>query len=130
MQVPLSLSQSFRARSRKISQKSHPFDGRTLAQPDIQPNIITNHMIFSENVQKLMPSNTKYFTVVRNPYNQMLSSFNYFHHLDFFKKYELGTDGLSAFLSNTENFYKNKDKRKDSIKFLTRQNTKLLHHTV
>ena len=72
-------------------------------------------MVFSENVQKLMPADTKYFTVVRNPYNQMLSAFNYFHHLDFFKKYELGIHGLSAFLNDTENFNKSKDKRKDSI---------------
>ena len=62
-----------------------------------------------------MPSNTKYFTVVRNPYNQMLSSFNYFHHLDFFKKYKLGAEGLSDFLNDTQGFYKSRDKRKDSI---------------
>ena len=61
-----------------------------------------------------MPSNTKYFTVVRNPYNQMLSSFNYFHHLDFFKKYKLGAEGLSDFLNDTQGFYKSRDKRKDS----------------
>ena len=72
-------------------------------------------MVFSENVQKLMPADTKYFTVVRNPYNQMLSAFNYFHHLNFFKKYELGINGLTAFLNDPETFNKSKDKRKDSI---------------
>ena len=97
-----------------------PFSMATIAQASIQPNMITNHMVFSPDVRKLMPVDSRYVTgrakgrntqslstllkpllkVVRDPYSQLLSSFNYFHFFDFFKDLPMGVNGLKQFLSD------------------------------
>jgi len=75
-----------------------PFSLATIAQASIQPNMITNHMVYSPDVRKLMPTNSRFVTVVRDPYSQLLSSFNYFHFFDFFKDLPMGVNGLKQFL--------------------------------
>ena len=44
--------------------------------------------------------------VLRDPYHQMLSSFNYFHNLDFLAKLPMDAPGLKEFFNDTRPFYK------------------------
>lgn len=65
-------------------------------------NIICHHMRFSfTEVEKVMPSDTFYFTILRNPVTLMESSFAYFKKSSSFSK---ATD-IEDFLNNTTKFY-------------------------
>ncbi|XP_072266203.1 galactose-3-O-sulfotransferase 2-like [Pyxicephalus adspersus] len=65
-------------------------------------NIMCHHMRFMlPEVQKVMPYDTFYFTVLRNPIYQMESSFSYFKNQEPFAK----AANLEDFLNNTSKYY-------------------------
>ncbi|XP_072266202.1 galactose-3-O-sulfotransferase 2-like [Pyxicephalus adspersus] len=79
-------------------------------------NIMCHHMrfMFSE-VQKVMPSDTFYFTVLRNPISLMESSFSYYKSMGAFAK---ATD-LENFVNNTSIYYNAKMAGSHAKNFMT-----------
>ena len=59
------------------------FQRNMLQQPfkrSIIPDILTNHVRYSEEIEQTIP-NAKLITIVRDPTEQFISTFEYFHHL-------------------------------------------------
>ncbi|XP_069583995.1 galactose-3-O-sulfotransferase 2-like [Ranitomeya imitator] len=70
-------------------------------------NIMCHHMHFKfTEVEKVMPEDTFYFTILRNPISQMESSFSYYKGYGDFKK----AKNLEDFLNNSKIFYTNTDR--------------------
>ena len=46
----------------------------------INPDILTNHVRYSSEIEDTLP-NAKMVTIVRDPVEQFISSFEFFHHL-------------------------------------------------
>ncbi|XP_069624212.1 galactose-3-O-sulfotransferase 2-like [Ranitomeya imitator] len=66
-------------------------------------NIMCHHMRFRfTEVEKVMPEDTFYFTILRNPVSQMESSFSYYKQYEPFKS----AKNLEDFLNNSKIFYK------------------------
>ncbi|XP_030072787.1 galactose-3-O-sulfotransferase 2 [Microcaecilia unicolor] len=73
--------------------------------PDIwqKYNMMCNHLMFNLiEVQKVMPNNTFYFSILRNPVSLLESSYTYFKILPFFVKSET----LDQFLASPDSYYK------------------------
>ncbi|XP_063296994.1 galactose-3-O-sulfotransferase 2-like [Pelobates fuscus] len=65
-------------------------------------HIMCHHMRFQlTEVEKVMPSDTFYFTILRNPVSQMESYFSYYNSQSTF----LGAKSLEDFFSNTSKYY-------------------------
>ena len=59
------------------------FNRNLLQKPldrDIYPDILTNHVRYSSDIEKTFPT-AKKITIVRDPVGQFVSEFEYFHHL-------------------------------------------------
>ncbi|KAM4771182.1 galactose-3-O-sulfotransferase 2-like [Rhinophrynus dorsalis] len=84
---------------------------------NISFHIMCHHMRFLlTEVEKVMPSNTFYFTILRNPVSQMESSFSYYKALDIFAE----VTSLEAFLNNTSKYYRKSSKTSNHAKnFMT-----------
>ncbi|KAM4040790.1 galactose-3-O-sulfotransferase 2-like [Anomaloglossus baeobatrachus] len=66
-------------------------------------NIMCHHLRFDyTEIKKVMPEDTFYFTILRNPISQMESSFSYFKDFTAFKN----ATNLDDFLQNSKIFYK------------------------
>lgn len=74
------------------------------------PNIITNHMRFNKTeVQRLMPNDTKYITILREPVSMFESLFSYYNqYCQSFKRVSNGS--LEAFLKNPRYYYRADEK--------------------
>ncbi|XP_029472975.1 galactose-3-O-sulfotransferase 2-like isoform X2 [Rhinatrema bivittatum] len=72
-------------------------------------NILCNHMRFSyPEVQKVMPNNTFYFSILRSPVSLLESSFTYYkYNVEAFHK----AKDLNEFLASPWNYYKPNDSR-------------------
>uniref|UniRef100_UPI0037E6F9C2 galactose-3-O-sulfotransferase 3 n=1 Tax=Semicossyphus pulcher TaxID=241346 RepID=UPI0037E6F9C2 len=79
----------------------------------IPPNIITNHMRFNKlELQRLMPNNTIYITILREPGSMFESLFSYYNqYCQSFKRVPNGS--LEAFLEEPWRYYRPDEK--DSI---------------
>ncbi|KAM4040919.1 galactose-3-O-sulfotransferase 2-like isoform 2-T3 [Anomaloglossus baeobatrachus] len=78
-------------------------------------NIMCHHMRFKiTEVEKVMPEDTFYFTILRNPISQMESSFSYNKDFGPFRK----AKNLEDFLKNPKLFYKNADEHVNFAKNL------------
>lgn len=73
-----------------------PFSSSMLYQPEIKPDILTNHIRFSPDVAELMPDAQK-ITILRNPISQFRSIFEYFHHIGVFSSLPRGEKGMNEF---------------------------------
>ncbi|XP_053537578.1 galactose-3-O-sulfotransferase 3 isoform X2 [Ictalurus punctatus] len=73
------------------------------------PNIVTNHMRFSySELQRIMPNNTIYITILREPGTMFESQFTYFNqHCEAFKRVPNGS--LAAFLEKPQAYYRPKE---------------------
>lgn len=78
-----------------------------LYQPDLQPRIITSHIRYSPQVAQVMLPNAKKVTIVRDPYYQFISTFDYFHHIGVFSGLPHGTEGLNLFFEKPYEYFKN-----------------------
>ncbi|XP_047451564.1 galactose-3-O-sulfotransferase 3 [Mugil cephalus] len=76
----------------------------------LPPNIVTNHMRFNKpELQHLMPNDTIYFTILREPGSMFESLFTYYNqYCQTFKKVPNGS--LEAFLEEPMRYYKTDDK--------------------
>ncbi|XP_060558306.1 galactosylceramide sulfotransferase-like [Ruditapes philippinarum] len=66
-------------------------------------NILTEHAVYNHTVMtKLMPKDTKYITIIREPFSHFKSTFNYFNvaNISFVKE----TDKVSGYLQNLEKY--------------------------
>ena len=50
----------------------------SVLQTDFRPDILTNHVDWSPEILKVMP-NSKQITIVRDPIQQFISAFEYYH---------------------------------------------------
>ena len=50
----------------------------SVLQTDFRPDILTNHVDWSPEILKVMP-NSKQITIVRDPIEQFISAFEYYH---------------------------------------------------
>nr|XP_046237472.1 galactose-3-O-sulfotransferase 3 [Scatophagus argus] len=76
----------------------------------LPPNIITSHMRFNKaELQRLMPNDTMYITILREPSSMFESLFTYFHqYSQSFKR--VPNDSLEAFLADPWRYYRPKEK--------------------
>ncbi|XP_061117367.1 galactosylceramide sulfotransferase [Conger conger] len=75
-------------------------------RPGMCFNIICNHMRFDEaEVAKLLPADTAYITILRDPAELFESSFHYFGRLAPFTWKIAGEDKLSEFLQDPARYY-------------------------
>ncbi|XP_063296995.1 galactose-3-O-sulfotransferase 2-like [Pelobates fuscus] len=66
-------------------------------------HIMCHHMRFQlSEVENVMPNDTFYFTILRNPVTQMESSFSYNKNQEVFQK----SESLEDFLNNTSKYYR------------------------
>lgn len=88
----------------------HTFTAHYVHPHTLPPNIITNHMRFNKaELQRLMPQNTVYMTILREPSTMFESSFTYYyHHCQSFKRVRDGT--LETFLEDPWRYYQPKEK--------------------
>ncbi|CAH1786167.1 unnamed protein product, partial [Owenia fusiformis] len=64
----------------------------SFVKPSIKPfNVMCNHLRYHRSVHSVMPADTKYITIIRNPDSQFISSFNYFNFPDCFKQHGIKT---------------------------------------
>ncbi|XP_039626696.1 galactosylceramide sulfotransferase isoform X1 [Polypterus senegalus] len=83
-------------------QRSHVKD----YQPGMCFNIICNHMRFNEEeVRKLLPADTIYFTIIRDPADLFESSFHYFGRIIPFTWKISADDKLAEFLRDPWHYY-------------------------
>ncbi|KAM4040646.1 galactose-3-O-sulfotransferase 2-like [Anomaloglossus baeobatrachus] len=69
-------------------------------------NIMCHHMRFKiTEVEKVMPEDTFYFTILRNPISRMESTFSYDNNYEPFKK----SKNLEDFLNNSSTYYNDTD---------------------
>lgn len=77
----------------------------------LQFNALVEHSVYNRTVlSELMPKDTNYITIIREPFSQFKSTFNYFNvaNITFVKE----TDQLSGYLQNLEKyeaFYKSRE---------------------
>ena len=50
----------------------------SVLQTEFRPDILTNHVDWSSEILKVMP-NSKQITIVRDPIQQFISAFEYYH---------------------------------------------------
>ncbi|XP_033839697.1 galactose-3-O-sulfotransferase 3 [Periophthalmus magnuspinnatus] len=76
----------------------------------LPPNIITNHMRFNKaELQRLMPTNTTYITIMREPSSMFESLFVYYsQYCQSFKR--VANVSLEAFLDNPWRYYRAEEK--------------------
>ena len=75
-------------------------------QQDIRPDILTNHVRYSEKIDTMMPK-AKFLTIVRDPVEQFISSFYYYHKTSsVFKSLPRTEQGLLQFLENPQFYQK------------------------
>uniref|UniRef100_A0A3Q3WHN7 Uncharacterized protein n=1 Tax=Mola mola TaxID=94237 RepID=A0A3Q3WHN7_MOLML len=76
----------------------------------LPPNIITNHMRFNKaELQRLMPADTVYITILREPSTMFESSFTYYHHYcPAFQRVANGS--LETFLAEPWRYYQPNEK--------------------
>ena len=75
-------------------------------QQDIRPDILTNHVRYSEKIDTMMPK-AKFLTIVRDPVEQFISSFYYYHKTSsVFKLLPRTEEGLLQFLENPQFYQK------------------------
>lgn len=76
----------------------------------IPPNIVTSHLRFGHSeLQRIMPNNTIYITILREPGAMFESLFSYYNlYCDTFKRVPNGS--LEAFLDNPWAYYRPKEK--------------------
>nr|XP_054603456.1 galactose-3-O-sulfotransferase 3 isoform X2 [Nothobranchius furzeri] len=72
----------------------------------LPPNMITSHMRFNKTaLQRLMPNNTIYITILREPASMFESLFTYYsHHCESFRRVPNGS--LEAFLADPLRYYR------------------------
>ena len=76
-----------------------------LLQPsDHEVNLLCHHMRFNEEqIAAVMPKNTKYITILREPGELFASTFDYMHWVTpSFKDVAQTTEGLEKWLNNVE----------------------------
>ncbi|XP_036379043.1 galactose-3-O-sulfotransferase 3-like isoform X2 [Megalops cyprinoides] len=83
-----------------------PFSGRFVHPHTLPPNIITSHMRFNlSQLRRLMPPDTLYVTILREPAAMFESLFTYYsQHCGSFQRVPNGS--LEAFLSNPWQYYR------------------------
>ena len=81
-----------------------------MSQSHHQPNILTNHIRFSSGVIETMAPDTKFVTIVRDPYFQFISAFEYFHQIDVLNSLPRGKEGMKEFFSKPWEYYNNHTK--------------------
>lgn len=88
----------------------HTFSAHFVHPHTLPPNIITNHMRFNKaELQRLMPKNTIYITIMRDPSTMFESSFTYYYH--YCQSFKRVRDGnLETFLEDPWRYYQPKDK--------------------
>lgn len=76
----------------------------------LPPNIISNHMRFNKaELQRLMPNDTIYITILREPSTMFESSFTYYYnHCHSFKRVQDGS--LETFFADPWRYYQPKEK--------------------
>lgn len=86
------------------------FTSRFVHPHTLPPNIITSHMRFHKaELQRLMPNNTIYITILREPSAMFESSFTYFyHHCQSFKRVQDGS--LETFFADPWRYYQPTEK--------------------
>ncbi|XP_043953261.1 galactose-3-O-sulfotransferase 3 [Gambusia affinis] len=84
----------------------HPFSSHFIHQHTLRPNVITNHMRFNKTaLQRLMPNDTVYITILREPASMFESLFTYYNrHCMSFRRVPNGS--LEAFLAEPTRYYK------------------------
>ena len=80
------------------------FERRFVSNAQHEINVLCHHMRFDrQQVSSLMPENTKYLTIVRDPAELFASFFDYFHfNCPSFRNLPQNTDGLLRWLSGTK----------------------------
>lgn len=79
---------------------------QTALQLDIRPDILTNHVRYSEGIDAMMPK-AKYLTIIRDPVEQFISSFYYYHKSSsVLKSLPCSEEGLIQFLKNPQLYQK------------------------
>ncbi|XP_078523477.1 galactose-3-O-sulfotransferase 2 isoform X1 [Lissotriton helveticus] len=77
-------------------------EGFLTKKPGQHYNVMCNHLKFNlHEVQKVMPNNTVYLSILRNPISLLESSYSYFRFLPSFNK----TKTLNEFLASPGSFY-------------------------
>ncbi|XP_047466237.1 galactose-3-O-sulfotransferase 3-like isoform X2 [Mugil cephalus] len=87
----------------------YSFTSRFVHAHTLPPNIVTNHMRFNKpELQHLMPNDTIYFTILREPGSMFESLFTYYNrHCETFQRVPNGS--LEAFLEEPLRYYKAKE---------------------
>lgn len=76
-------------------------------QNDIVPDILTNHVRYSEEIESTMPK-AKFLTIIRDPVEQFISAFYFFHkESSVLKSLPITEEGLLTFLEDPH-FYQKK----------------------
>lgn len=86
------------------------FSSRFIHPYTTPPNIVTSHLRFSHSeLQRIMPNNTLYITILREPGAMFESLFSYYNlYCDTFKRVPNGS--LEAFLDNPWAYYRPEEK--------------------
>ena len=66
--------------------------------------LIASHLRFSEDVKKVLPNSTR-ITILRDPVEQFVSSFFFFHKIAPFKDLEENLSGLEEFFETPQKYY-------------------------
>ncbi|XP_034145315.1 galactose-3-O-sulfotransferase 3-like [Esox lucius] len=82
------------------------FSAHFVHEHTLQPNMITSHMRFNlAELRRLMPNNTQYVTILREPGSMFESLFSYYYEIcPSFKRVPNGS--LEAFLDNPWRYYR------------------------
>lgn len=88
----------------------HIFSSHFIHPHTMPPNIVTNHLRFSRSeLQRIMPNNTIYITILREPGAMFESLFSYYNqYCETFKRVPNGS--LEAFLDNPTAYYRPEEK--------------------
>ncbi|XP_061524981.1 galactose-3-O-sulfotransferase 3 [Phycodurus eques] len=86
-----------------------PFDGHFVHPHTLPPNVIGNHMRYdAAELRRLMPNDTRYVTILREPAAMFESLFSYYNqHCKTFKRVPKGS--LDAFLERPWRYYRPED---------------------
>jgi len=66
--------------------------------------LIASHLRFSEDVKKVLPNSTR-ITILRDPVEQFVSNFFFFHKIAPFKDLEENLSGLEEFFETPQKYY-------------------------
>ncbi|KAJ8348302.1 hypothetical protein SKAU_G00268910 [Synaphobranchus kaupii] len=88
----------------------HPFSTRFVHPHTMPPHIITNHMRFNlSELRRLMPKDTVYITILREPASMFESLFSYYNqYCQSFSRVPKGS--LETFLANPGRYYRRDEK--------------------